>query len=104
MGRGLLPDLPPAFVPPVPAWRAEIAAAHHAAMTRPTVKVSARDEIDVARERHAEEKADRQARAAYAKARAELVAEKGEDHVRALEERYFHDGRPFGVDPAEVAR
>ena len=64
-------------------------------MTRPPVKVSARDEIDVRREQYAEEKADRQARAAYAEKRAELVAEKGEQHVRDLELRLFVDGRPF---------
>ena len=47
------------------------------------------------REQYAEEKANRAARAAYAEKRAELVAEKGEQHVRDLELRLFVDGRPF---------
>jgi hypothetical protein len=96
--------LPAAHQPPVPAWRAELAEAARAYLTdaRPAAKKG--DALDDLRRKHEEAKVDARARRDYVEARARMVEEKGEEFTRNLELRTFHDGKPFGVDPAQLIR
>lgn len=95
---GVLPSLPPPFVPGTPDWMVELRETRAAIQGAPVFMTDDRREV-LERERATEAKRDQNrdaaARRDYATARAQLVADRGEAHVVELERRIFIDGEPF---------